>query len=569
MALLAAARRWAVQQEWNPLHALFRLFTSVRFAIVMVLVAALAALLGVVFPQAPDPVRLNPAAYDVWMEQQRARYGVFAEWLRNAGLFEVFHTYWFNAIFFVLLAAVAVCTTNRFAPTWRMVRRPQKLVNDRFLERAHAHAALDGLSDPTAVERVLRAHRYRVERVAEREGAVYLFADRYPWAALATFVTHLSLILFMAGGIVSKLTGFSAFLEVGEGSWQPLFPVVHPNQLLVENLDSVERRDAQGNVIDYRTRLVIYRNGREICRGETTVNDPLRCAGYRFHQATYSGDGVALRVRDVRTGALVYSEAPLLSRQPAAPSPRLVVRDAGGAVLFDDYLVLRPLDERRSIALVPIEAVQRVVPVVLFRANDTDPWQLGVIYLRDKNNPSDQDAQLVLRQGESGNGGGLTFTYADLRGLPSLIVQGIPGIAPVALLQLVSEQDGSLTLDVQNVAHPEADTAHLVLRPGQPARVGDYEYLFDGRREYSGIEVRRDPGAWLIWAATALLLGGLLVTFYVPRRRLWLKVTPQRTLAAGIAERTAPLSAELQRLLEEARADTGAPPRPPVSARAL
>jgi cytochrome c biogenesis protein len=569
MALLAAARRWAVQQEWNPLRALFRLFTSVRFAIVMVLVAALAALLGVIFPQAPDPVRLNPAAYDVWMEQQRARYGIFAEWLRHAGLFEVFHTYWFNAIFFVLLAAVAVCTANRFAPTWRMVRRPQKLVSDRFLERAHAHAAADGLGDPAAVERVLRAHRYRVERVAERDGAVYLFADRYPWAALATFVTHLSLILFMAGGIVSKLTGFSAFLEVGEGSWQPVFPVLHPNQLLVENLASIEGRDAQGNVIDYRTRLVIYRNGREICRGETTVNDPLRCAGYRFHQASYSGDGVALRVRDVRTGALVYSEVPLLSRQPAAPSPRLVVRDANGTVLFDDYLVLRPLDDRRSIALVPIEAVQRVVPVVLFRSQDTDPWQLGVIYLRDKNNPSDQDAQVVLRQGESGNAGGLTFTYADLRGLPSLIVQGIPGIAPVALLQLVNERDGSLILDVQNVAHPEADTAHLELRPGQPVRAGDYEYLFDGRRAYSGIEVRRDPGAWLIWVATALLLGGLLVTFYVPRRRLWLKVTPERTLAAGIAERTAPLSAELQRLLDEARGHAGRAERSPAPAHRL
>jgi hypothetical protein len=245
----------------------------------------------------------------------------------------------------------------------------------------------------------------------------------------------------------------------------------------------------------------------------------------------------------------------------------LVVRDANGTVLFDDYLVLRPLDDRRSIALVPIEGVQRVVPVVLFRSRDTDPWQLGVIHLRDKANPADQDTQIGLRQGESGNAGGLTFTYADLRGLPALMVQGIPGIEPVALLQLVGERDGSLTLDVQNVARPDADTAHLVLRPGQPVQVGDYEYLFDGRREYTGVEVRRDPGSWLIWVATALLLGGLVVTFYVPRRRLWLKVTPGRTLAAGIAERTAPLSAEIEQLLREARAQVGDAARDAVAGR--
>jgi len=79
--------------------------------------------------------------------------------------------------------------------------------------------------------------------------------------------------------------------------------------------------------------------------------------------------------------------------------------------------------------------------------------------------------------------------------------------------------------------------------------------------------VRRDPGSWLIWVATALLLGGLVVTFYVPRRRLWLKVTPGRTLAAGIAERTAPLSAEIEQLLREARAQVGDAARDAVAGR--
>jgi cytochrome c biogenesis protein ResB len=122
----------------------------------------------------------------------------------------------------------------------------------------------------------------------------------------------------------------------------------------------------------------------------------------------------------------------------------------------------------------------------------------------------------------------------------------------VAYLQLAREHDGTPVLDLQNLAGRDTETARLVLRPGEPVLAAGYEYTFEGVREYTGVLVKRDPGSWFIWMATALLIGGLAVTFYVPRRRLWLKVTSERTYAAGIAERTAHLSAELERLLREA-----------------
>ena len=39
---------------------------------------------------------------------------------------------------------------------------------------------------------------------------------------------------------------------------------------------------------------------------------------------------------------------------------------------------------------------------------------------------------------------------------------------------------------------------------------------------------------------------GLTMTFYVPRRRLWVKVTPARTYMAGIAEKTTRLGREMR-----------------------
>ncbi len=551
MARATPLRRWSARQEWNPLRAIFRLFTSVRFAIGMGLTVAVAALLGVIFPQAPDAVRLNPAAYDAWMEDKGAAFGILAPWMRNAGLFEVFRSIWFNGLFFVLLASVAVCTFNRIAPTWRMLRRPVRRVNDRYFDRAHARASLEGFGDAAAVERTLRAARYRVERVEQRDGAIYLFADRFPWAAMATFLTHASLIVFLAGGIVSKLIGFDTFVQVVEGGTAPVFPVLHPNQMQIENLDSYEGRDARGNIIDYWTQLVIYRGGREVCRGKTTVNDPLPCEGYRFHQAAFSGDAVALRVRDLRTGAAVYAEAPILEGR--YPSPRLVIRDAAGAVLFDRFLTLAPLDDRRALALAPVEQMQQVLPVVMHRSADDAPWQLSIVRLSGRGASGDAPGELTIHEGQRVSAGGLDVEYAETRALPSLALQGIPGLEPVGFLQLVTEADGTLTLDLQNPARPESAAARMELRQGQPLTAGDYEYTFVGPRAYTGVQVRRDPGSWLIWTATAMMMVGLAVTFWVPRRRLWVRITPDRTQIAGIAERTAHLSDELRRLLERAR----------------
>jgi cytochrome c biogenesis protein ResB len=73
------------------------------------------------------------------------------------------------------------------------------------------------------------------------------------------------------------------------------------------------------------------------------------------------------------------------------------------------------------------------------------------------------------------------------------------------------------------------------LRPGESVQIGGYEYSFLGQREFAGIQVRKDRSDYLIWVGSALLIGGLLVTFWVPRRRLWAKITPARTYLAGQA----------------------------------
>ena len=84
------------------------------------------------------------------------------------------------------------------------------------------------------------------------------------------------------------------------------------------------------------------------------------------------------------------------------------------------------------------------------------------------------------------------------------------------------------------------------------ASVGDYEYTFLGQREFAGIKVKRDRSDNLVWLGTGLLLAGLGITFYVPRRRLWAKITPERTYLAGVTGHLANFRKEMGKLGAEA-----------------
>ena len=80
---------------WNPLRAVWRLLTNVRWAIALIAFLALTSLLGVLLPQIPDGVRGDSPAVSVWLDAQRGKYGILTDvihgYLRRCiptGLFE-------------------------------------------------------------------------------------------------------------------------------------------------------------------------------------------------------------------------------------------------------------------------------------------------------------------------------------------------------------------------------------------------------------------------------------------------------------------------------------------------
>ena len=95
---------------------------------------------------------------------------------------------------------------------------------------------------------------------------------------------------------------------------------------------------------------------------------------------------------------------------------------------------------------------------------------------------------------------------------------------------------------------------------GESETIGGLEYTFDGQREFAGIEARRDRSDMLVWIGAAAIVLGLAITFWVPRRRLWAKISEARTAMAGQAPSHANFTRELRNLAREAGAAVPAEP---------
>ena len=534
----------------DPLRWLWGLFTNVKFALLLVGFAAGAGLLGVVFPQMPGPMRQNAAAKQAWLELQRRDFGAFTTPLERLGLFDVFHTAWFNGLWVVIIAAVTVCTVSRFRPTWRGVHRPAKQVADAYFERAHHRADFSHPGGAEAVERLLRERRYHVERAkAGGDGTVYLFADRFAWSHYGTFLSHLALLMLLVGALLTQLAGFDRTFVLAETTpAAPVFDTPGPGQIFVRLLDAVRGRDERGNVIDFHSKLEV-RRGDQLVTCTATVNNPCRAFGYKIHQAAFFDDVARLRVV-APSGQVVYDDVLDFNSESTAVPVMKVTAD--GRVLFNQEVPQMATDAGAKPG--PEDDVAIAAVTFAKTPGSTDLVSYPIAWrvsngqmLLTISGANGSFSPRALKQGEPLTDGAYRISFEGPQEIPAIKVADLPGAVTddgSAIVQMPVGGDGRSYLYVTG-----ADASNLILTDsGAVKAASGYSYSFLGRLEASGVSVKRDPGSTFIWVAVAMAMVGLAITFYVPRRRLWVKVTPERTYLAGVAERTTRFSRELRQL---------------------
>lgn len=446
---------------------LLRLFTSVDFAVIQIIVLSLLGVVGMTIRQLPTFAFRSPGDYQAAMAEIHRRYDpVFGAGIVGAmerlQLFQVFTSTWFTVGLIVLVISIVVCTLDRTPRLWRQSKEIRVVQPDAFYDpELPDRAAMTGV-DGAAVRAALRSQRF-VVREAEVDGVRYLYGDRNRWTKLATLLSHMGLILFLVAGLVTSQLGQERGLVLAEGETQTVQQIGTPNLLIVKNF----RFEAPGlletgQASDFTTDLGVYQNGVEIARKTIRVNDPLAVAGYTLHE---NGFG---------------------------PAPVLVVSDLAGKPLWDG-------------------------PVVMTDQAAGFPYGTFAVPGRDLG------LELLLQRQANGVGVLLVLPYRVV-GRAS---DGSPEI----------ERYDPIALAAGEAAVP----------PGQDFSVGLKRFS-----NFVILIAKNDPGQGFVWTAFVLLIIGLAITFYLPRRRIWARLDPAGELRlVARSDRYVDVEREFGRLLDD------------------
>lgn len=490
MATLTAERT-AVQLQPNLAArggmALWRLFTSVNFAVLQIIVLGLLAVVGMTVRQLPGYAFRSAGDYATEMDKLRQVYdpvlgsGV-VDVMERLQLFQVFTSTWFSLGLIVLVASIVICTLDRTPRLWRQsafirVRQPETYFDPRLPDRVSI-APGPGL-DAAAVQRALARRRFTVRTETDGAGTTWIYGDRNRWTKLATLVSHLGLILFLIAGLVTARLGDEQGLVVADGATLSVQPIGTPGLLLVQNLGFTAPGLDTGTPSDYMTDLAVYKDGQLQARKVIHVNDPLEVDGYTFHQ---NGFG---------------------------PAPDVEIRDTSGGVLWSGPVPLTDSVQGLPYAAVPVPGQNVGLQIVLSR----DASGTGTL--------------LLLPYAVTGTNADGTPAYVT--GYPAAVGQG----------QTTSISGLGISVAFKDV------------------------------KSYTLLIAKKDPGAYLVWLAFAALIAGLLITFYLPRRRIWTRLSPDGRLdLVGRADRQADFDRELASIVDAlvgARGPTP-PPAPSTSA---
>jgi cytochrome c biogenesis protein len=70
-------------------------------------------------------------------------------------------------------------------------------------------------------------------------------------------------------------------------------------------------------------------------------------------------------------------------------------------------------------------------------------------------------------------------------------------------------------------------------------RGGSLIFTFEGmdERYYTGLQVAKDPGVWVVWLGCTLMVIGIGMAFFLSHRRVWVRIAHGKITMAGTASK--------------------------------
>ncbi len=273
-------------------RSLWDFFASIRLTVVLLLTLAATSIVGTVIPQNESP------------EVYARHYGETLFRLMDfLGLFDMYHSWWFQLLMVLLTLNIVVCSINRLSATWKIIfARSPGFAGSRF-RKASNRVEFTASRSPEQLRELFEPmlqRRYRRTDSETTDGSLFLFAEKGRWTRLGVYIVHFSVILLLLGGLVGSFIGFEGYVNIPEGASQDTIRLRNTNQPLklpfaIRCDDFSVRFYETGAPDEFRSRLTLLKEGRPVLQRDIVVNDPLRFEGINIFQSSYGN----MRPREV------------------------------------------------------------------------------------------------------------------------------------------------------------------------------------------------------------------------------------------------------------------------------
>lgn len=464
----------------------WRSLTSMRTALVLLFLLAFAAIPGALVPQRS----LNSGKVDEYIAA-RPTLGPLMDKLE---LFDVFSSFWFTAIYALLFVSLIGCIVPRCIEHGKALST-KPVPTPRNLARLphHREYTVDDTAEETAakVKSQLRGWRVAVRGSGEE---VTLSAEKGYFREFGNLVFHLSLVGLLAAIALGKLLGYEGNVIViandGPGicSTTPaIYDSFRAGQLVdgtgLEPLcirvkdfkaDYLENGQAEmfTSNIEYQAEDDLANN---VWREDVLqVNHPLRVAGDRVY---LQGHGYAPTFTVTFPNGETRTET--VQWQPTDATTFL----SSGVLRIDPPGGLYPEATERRQNQIAIEGL--FAPTASFHGN-----------LLSSSYPAMTDPAVAIDiyRGDTG----LDTGY------------------PQSLFSLNQEMINQGRLVKQD---------RVNLMPGESSTLSDGTNVrFDGAEEFVNLQVSHDPAQTWVLVFALTMMGGLLVSLVIKRRRVWVRL---------------------------------------------
>ncbi|MBI4689668.1 MAG: cytochrome c biogenesis protein ResB [Nitrospirae bacterium] len=193
-------------------------FTSVTLAVVLFALIAGTSMVGTILEQNAEPEKNINILVKIFRIGHETAHSVYSI-LEKLGFMDMYSSWWFTTLLFLFAANLIICSIDRLPRILKLIKEPVKpLTDEQFNNIGKKGLLLKGKPEKVkdSVGAVVKRSGFNFSETKEARG-YQLHSEKGNYTRLGIFVAHFSILLILIGAIIGIFFGFKGYVEVPEG----------------------------------------------------------------------------------------------------------------------------------------------------------------------------------------------------------------------------------------------------------------------------------------------------------------------------------------------------------------